>query len=141
MTTILSMPFPPSTNNLFINTGRGRIHSSKYDEWITAAGWELKRQRASHVAGPVTLAFEFEEGRDNRKRDISNLIKAPEDLLVRHGVITADDGSVVREISMRWSRSVKGCQVTITPVQNRVPENQTDGAQDDARRQPACGTL
>lgn len=123
MTVTLTMPMPPSTNNLFVNRGRKRARSSKYDLWVTAAGWELKRQRASHVAGPVSLAFEFEEGIDNRKRDISNLIKAPEDLLVRHGVITADDNSIVREISMKWSRSVKGCQVTIVPVEShRVPE-------------------
>jgi crossover junction endodeoxyribonuclease RusA len=74
---VITLPFPPSTNNLFINTSRGRIRSSKYDEWATEAGWELKRQRPPVVVGPVSLTFEFQSGRDKRKRDITNLLKAP----------------------------------------------------------------
>lgn len=111
--TVITLPFPPSTNNLFINTSRGRIRSSKYDEWAAEAGWELKRQRPANVTGPVSLAFEFQSNRDKRKRDITNLLKAPEDLLVKYGVIEADDNTIVREISACWSDAVEGVRITI----------------------------
>jgi crossover junction endodeoxyribonuclease RusA len=114
---VLHLPFPPSTNNLFINTSRGRIRSSKYDEWATEAGWELARQRPSKTLGPVSIHFEFQSGRDNRKRDITNLLKAPEDLLVKFGVIEADDNTIVQAISAGWSASVKGVRITVTPIE------------------------
>jgi crossover junction endodeoxyribonuclease RusA len=124
------LPFPPSLNNMFINGSKGRFRSQKYDSWIMEAGCEIMRQRPRKVAGPVLLTFEFQEGRDNRKRDISNLVKAPEDLLVKHGIIEADDGSIVRSITSKWSPEVQGVRVTIQSVFNRVPEalqEQTNG--------------
>jgi Holliday junction resolvase RusA-like endonuclease len=39
--------------------------------------------------------------RDKRKRDITNLLKAPEDLLVKFKVIEADDNTIVQAISAR----------------------------------------
>lgn len=80
------------------------------------AGNEILRQRPSKCAGPVLLTFEYQEGRDNRKRDVTNLIKAPEDLLVKHGIIEADDGSIVRSITACWSPDVEGVRITITPL-------------------------
>src|SRR4051812_4544965 len=113
MSVRLTIPFPPSVNNLFINGQNGRFRSQKYDSWIQEAGCEIMRQRPGKVSGPVNLIFEFQEGRDKRRRDISNLIKAPEDLLVKHGIIEADDGSVVRKVSAAWSAEVEGVRITI----------------------------
>jgi Holliday junction resolvase RusA-like endonuclease len=110
---VITLPFPPSTNNLFINTSRGRIRSSKYDDWATEAGWELTRQRPGKSVGPVSLLFEFQSNRDKRKRDITNLLKAPEDLLVKFGVIEADDNTIVKEIRARWNKDVVGVRVTV----------------------------
>jgi crossover junction endodeoxyribonuclease RusA len=123
--TRITLPFPPSTNNLFINSSRGRFRSQKYDEWIKEAGWELARQRPSKFVGPVVLLFHFQDGLDKRKRDVTNLIKAPEDLLVRHGIIEADDNSIVRGVEAYWNAAVTGVQITIESVSNRVPTNQT----------------
>lgn len=113
--TIINLPFPPSTNNLFINSRKGRFRSQKYDSWIMEAGNEILRQRPSKVAGPVILLFEFQDGYDARRRDISNLIKAPEDLLVSHRIIEADDQFTVRKISASWATDVEGVRVTIEP--------------------------
>lgn len=123
MTTI-TLPFPPSTNNLFMNGKHGRFRSQKYDSWIQEAGNEILRQRPKRVDGPVNLLFEFQEGQDRRPRDISNLIKAPEDLLVKHGLIQADDNSIVRSISVKWNHEIEGVRVTIEPLfsNHRVPE-------------------
>ena len=122
--TVLTLPMPPSTNNMFINGSKGRFRSQKYDEWILEAGWELKRQRPSQCLGPVSLTFEFQEVEGKRKRDISNLIKAPEDLLVKHGIIEADDQFTVRSISVSWSREVQGVRVTIVPTAFPKSSNQ-----------------
>jgi Holliday junction resolvase RusA-like endonuclease len=130
VTTVICLPFPPSTNNMFINGSKGRFRSQKYDEWIKEAGWELARQRPAKHVGPVTLSFEFQEGRDKRKRDISNLVKAPEDLLVKHGIIAADDGSIVREINLVWTPHVEGVHITISPVGSAAfPESIKDNAE------------
>ncbi len=117
---VVTLPFPPSTNNLFINTSRGRIRSSKYDQWATEAGWELLRQRPAKAIGPVSLIFEFEAGKDKRKRDITNLLKAPEDLLVKHGIIEADDNTIVQSISANWNAEVTGVRVAIKPLQGNA---------------------
>lgn len=110
---VIQLPFPPSVNNLFLNGKHGRFRSQKYDSWIQEAGTEIMRQRPSKCPGPVSLMFEFQEGRDKRKRDITNLLKAPEDLLVKHGIIDADDGSVVRRVSAAWNAEVDGVRITI----------------------------
>lgn len=125
--TVIELPFPPSTNNMFINSSKGRFRSQKYEDWIQEAGWELKRQRPAKHVGPVELIFLFEDGRDNRKRDVTNLIKAPEDLLVKHGVIQADDNSIVKGVSAYWNYSVKGVKIVIVP--HRVPEDQKGDAE------------
>ena len=111
--TVITLPFPPSLNNMFVNGLKGRFRSQRYDTWIRLAEWDLLRQRPSKVAGPVVLLLEFQEGQDRRKRDISNLVKGPEDLLVKHGIIEADDGSIVRSITAKWTPEVEGVRITI----------------------------
>jgi crossover junction endodeoxyribonuclease RusA len=113
--TVIELPFPPSTNNLFVNGLRGRFPSQRYADWITEAGWILTSQRPPKVAGPVVLSFWFNPP-DKRKRDITNLLKAPEDLLVKHGVIEADDNTIVRAVHAGWSTSVKGVKIEIESV-------------------------
>lgn len=126
--TPIRLPFPPSTNNLFINGSKGRFRSQKYADWIAEAGWELARQRPLKVAGPVDLVFHFQDGRDKRKRDVTNLIKAPEDLLVKHGIIEADDNTIVRSVTAFWADTAVGVEITIIPVSNRVIDTQTESA-------------
>lgn len=113
---IINLSFPPSTNNLFVNGLKGRFPSQKYAEWILEAGWELTRQRPAKCVGPVCLSFEFQDGRDKRKRDVTNLLKAPEDLLVKHGIIEADDQTIVRKVNAAWSHEVQGVRITIESI-------------------------
>lgn len=115
-TVIINTPFPPSTNNLFINVAKGRIPSAKYADWKQQAGWALKAQRPKSIKGPVVLNYQFQEGQDKRKRDIGNLEKASTDLLVEHGVIESDDNTIVRGITLRWSKAINGARVEIIPV-------------------------
>lgn len=108
--TIINLPFPPTTNTLFFNrAGRGRIRTDRYRTWCTAAGWDLKAQKPQAIEGNYSL--EIILGRpDKRRRDVSNLIKAVEDLLVEHRIV--EDDSKCADVRARWG-DVKGCQVVL----------------------------
>lgn len=107
------LPFPVSVNALWANNGKRRWRTQRYEDWINEAGAEIMRQRPKKFFGPVILTYEFQEGQDNRKRDLGNLEKACTDLLVSHGIIQADDGSIVREIKLKWNHEVCGVRVTV----------------------------
>lgn len=110
MTTVLSLPFPPSLNNLFANVqGRGRVRSDRYRQWSNLAGWDLKTSKPEPVAGAVNVTILLGKP-DKRRRDLDGLAKAPLDLLVEHGVIT--DDSAVQRLTLAWA-PVTGCHVTV----------------------------
>lgn len=99
MTTILTLPFPPSANNLFRTAGNRRVRTDRYRTWANAAGWEINAQSPQKVPGRVRLDITFAR-KDARRRDLSNLAKAVEDILVTHGVI--EDDSLVDELRLSW---------------------------------------
>lgn len=128
MTVTLTLPFPISSNNMFVNGSRGRFRSQKYDSWIQEAGTEIMRQRPRKTAGPVNLLLEFQEAKDKRKFDITNRIKPTEDLLVKHGIIEADDWSIVRKVTACFNPEVEGVRITIEPLFQPRSPNQTENA-------------
>lgn len=106
--TPLRLPQPPSTNMLYRNVpGKGRRKTKRYMTWINAAGWSVKEQQPHRVEGWVIVDITVNRP-DNRKRDISNTIKAIEDLLVAHELI--EDDSKVYEVRARWGKC-DGCEV------------------------------
>ena len=108
------LPLPPSLNNSFLNLrGRGRIKSTKYRAWIEEAGYRLNGQSPRRVEGPVRVSIVAV--RENRLRDIDNIIKPILDLLVRHGVI--EDDRRVEVVAAAWGSSdnLKGVSVEVTP--------------------------
>src|SRR6185312_16286504 len=66
--TVLTLPFPISVNALFADGKTRRHKSQRYADWLQEAGWALKSQRPDPVRGPVTLLYEVQEGKDNRRR-------------------------------------------------------------------------
>lgn len=119
MTTIFRLTaIPPSTNNLFLNVAHGRIRSQKYDTWLQEAHVDYLRQRPKKVTGPVHITMEFQEPK--RKSDLDNRLKAPLDFLVKAGVIEADDQTIVRSISAKWSDEVEGVRVTVSSIFSSV---------------------
>lgn len=109
----LTLPFPPSTNNLFVNAGkRGRVRSSRYDLWLNEAGWELKAQRPPKMLGRVAVTICLCPV-DKRRRDADNGAKACLDLLVKHGVIEGDDSRFVRKVTMQWVDVGAHCTVFV----------------------------
>ena len=100
---------PPSTNNLYANVpGRGRVKSGRYKTWRSAAGWDVKAHKFETFSCKVVLDLTVE--RPRVRSDVSNRIKAVEDLLVEMKVL-ADD-SLVEEVRCRWG-NVKGCRIEI----------------------------
>ena len=84
---ILTLPAPPTTNNLFINAGRKRVKSQRYKAWQTEAGWELRRQRCGCIGGPWEADIALPTGLTG---DLDNYLKPILDLLVTHRVVDDD---------------------------------------------------
>lgn len=106
--TPLRLPQPPSVNMLYRNVpGKGRRKTKRYMTWIRAADWSVLEQNPEPVKGWVIVDITVNRP-DNRRRDISNTIKAVEDLLVTHELI--EDDSVVYEVRARWGKC-DGCEV------------------------------
>ncbi len=117
---------PPSLNNIYANVpGRGRVKSGRYKTWRSAAGWDIKAAIGpgfETYACPVLLDLTVEKPRV--RSDISNRIKAVEDLLTEMGVI-ADD-SLVMEVRARWGQ-VKGARIELRPTDLVTPVESATG--------------
>jgi crossover junction endodeoxyribonuclease RusA len=94
------LPYPPTTNNLFMNVGKRRIRTGRYDLWIAEATVEVLRQRPEKVTGPYCLTLVATRP-DRRARDLGNLEKPVSDLLVKCGVVR--DDSDAQEIRLAWA--------------------------------------
>lgn len=107
---------PPSTNNLFVNVrGKGRVRSERYRTWLQAAGWDMKRYHNIRWDVPVCLTIVIGKLRANA--DVSNRIKAVEDLLVSHKIIPGDSIEWVRGVSVSLAQEpFEGCEISITPA-------------------------
>lgn len=86
----------------------GRFKTVAYKKWLTDAGWELKAQRPPRVEGRYAMHLSF--GAVRQRRDLSNCIKAVEDLIVAHGIV--EDDSLAVRIVAEWA-SEPGVTVTI----------------------------
>lgn len=93
---------PPSVNKMYGNnkhgSGRGRYKTPFYKAWIEASGWEIRDQKPPRVEGPYVMTMRA--GRKNGRADISNIVKAAEDLLVAHHIV--DDDSFCKKITAEW---------------------------------------
>ena len=112
---VLTLPLPPSSNHLFAGKSH-RYRSPEYEAWRTDAGWELNLQWPPQIIGRVSILIEVAEPKTKRAQDITNRIKALEDLLVSHGVIQGDDQRYVRRVTAEWADLAEGVRVTITPL-------------------------
>lgn len=129
--TVVNLPFPISVNAMYADGKTRRIKSQRYCDWIMEAGLQMNRQRPMPIDGPVNLVLELQEIDDGRKRDCTNFVKGPEDLLVHHGIIRGDHSGVVRSVLSKWSPEVEGCRVTIESI--FVPASPTTGGHENER--------
>ena len=111
--TTLRLPLPPSVNSLYANVpGKGRVRTKRYLTWLNAAGWAIKqtKPKPKKIKGNYSLWL-YCERPDRRRRDLGNMLKAIEDILVEHGII-ADD-SFAADIHCYWAGTGYECQVQI----------------------------
>ena len=111
MTIELTLPMPPSVNQLYANRKGGRMKTKKYSDWIYSAGWALEEQGLLSIKGDVEVYYYF--GPRCRKSDVFNREKAISDLLVSHRVIE-DDRKIVKG-TVAWA-DIEGCRVEIWPA-------------------------
>lgn len=102
---ILDLPLPPPLSSLTTNARKGkkgRVPTDRYKTWKRSAGNEINASRRSrgvqHIPGRVSLsiALSFHDlyNKDGTlskvRQDISNRIKALEDLIVEHRFVEDD---------------------------------------------------
>jgi Holliday junction resolvase RusA-like endonuclease len=116
--TVTFSTLPPSANQLKQHfPARGpddkliaRTTNTKlYEQWIQRTFIEVRQiQRVPMVAGRVEIAWQFE--RPGPTSDLSNRVKAAEDLLVRARVIESD--RLVERYTAEWA-DIKGVRVEV----------------------------
>src|SRR5215510_1967314 len=108
---ILTLPAPPTTNNLFINARRkGRVMSPHYRAWRHEAGWDVKGQRPGRIAGEWEIDIALPAGLTG---DLDNYAKPVCDLLVELGIV--DDDKFCRRLSIAKAVTLGPVIVTLTP--------------------------
>lgn len=108
------VPVPPSANALFVTFrdrgGIRRARTREYKAWANAAGFMVKAQRPNRIAGKVDVRILIPR---NNRRDLSNHVKAVEDLLV--GMQLIDDDRHVQSLDVQWHDQGE-CLVVVTPA-------------------------
>ena len=106
-----TIPLPPSVNSLYRNVpGKGRVKTQRYHTWLNAAGWAIKEAKPEAVRGDYIMTLICQRP-DRRRRDLGNTLKAIEDILVEHGIIT--DDSLAADIHLYWVGVGYECEVQI----------------------------
>jgi crossover junction endodeoxyribonuclease RusA len=107
----VTLPYPPSANNMFAVVRGRKIKSKRYREWCASAAAGLCA--AGRIAGGYRMTASFDRP-DRRARDIDNLIKPVSDALKTAGLI--EDDSKAQSIAVEWSSDepVKPAFVRVT---------------------------
>jgi crossover junction endodeoxyribonuclease RusA len=110
----ITLPFPPTTNNLFIQHGRARVLSPAYRKWrgLVEPLIHAQMQTQKALTGPYHMHLTLDRP-DKRGRDLSNYIKAAEDSLVSCGVVRDDSDAVTLAVCWSGRKPGKGANVTI----------------------------
>lgn len=96
----LTLPYPPSVNHLYAVVNGRKVLSAKGRKYHETVSQSVRNQRTeSFGADRVTYTVNVYPP-DNRRRDLSNLVKAVEDALTKAGVWN-DDSQVD---AMTWQR-------------------------------------
>jgi len=100
--------------------GRGRVKTDKYKDWLIKAGLIVNSQLKTNdrIEGPYGLRLRAYRP-DKRRRDLSNLLKATEDLLVALGVV--EDDSLCQSIEAEWAgeKTAEGIKVWLISTKER----------------------
>jgi hypothetical protein len=106
------LPMPPSVNNMYATFNGRRIPSREFKAWKLAAGAALGSQYAAMgspaLHRPVALSIRLGL---NYRGDISNRIKAVEDLLV--DTLEMPNDRYIDRVLVERDQSIEGAVVTV----------------------------
>lgn len=91
--------------------------SDAYEQWRLEAGLVAMAQRAGNVAGKYKISIQAVRP-DKRKRDIDNLIKPINDLMVTIGTVSDDD--LCEMVTARWVTTGEAITVRIESAGSEV---------------------
>ena len=97
----LTLPYPPTVNHLYSVVNGRKVLSAKGREYIRQVHDTVRNQLGACRFGAARISYTVNVyPPDNRRRDLSNLVKAVEDALTKAGLW--DDDSQVDH--MTWQR-------------------------------------
>ena len=118
----LTLPLAPSVNRLWRIAGKRMIKSAEYKAWLDEAGWMVKQQTRQTIDGEYAIHIKAQ--RQNKRRDLDNILKATNDLLVSMKIVEDDSQCVA--LAAEWAKqSTAPMIVTLIPME---PEND-DGSE------------
>lgn len=110
-----NMPVPPSVNDAYKNTKRGRAKTKAYEHWLRYAYTMIRLQKPRKVSGRCIVVIGVE--RKSLAADIDNRIKLTLDAMVSAQVI--DDDRFVTAIAITWSPEANQLShIQIYPIQS-----------------------
>ncbi len=109
---VVPVPLCPSTNELFLATGKRRVKSPQYRKWL-----EQAMRALVYLAPPEAYPCRAElvvRGKINQSRDIDNLIKPVLDACVKAGVIEDDNARHVGRVDIRYEPGDKPAVIEVS---------------------------
>lgn len=103
----VTLPWPPTCNNLYIQVGNRRVMSREGKQYVKDVAKACDQQGIAHVIGRITVEM-WAHPPDHRRRDLNNLWKVLLDSLVKAGVF-GDDEQIDHETVHRESVEKDGC--------------------------------
>lgn len=106
----VTLPIPPSTNALFLETGNPkcpRVKTPEYKAWLAVAVHKL-RAAGARVRCPVRIQIFIVAGKGfSESRDLDNVAKPVCDSLVTAGIIPGDSVKHVKGVSIEYDEIKK----------------------------------
>lgn len=124
----IRLPYPPSTNAIWravLDKGGNirNIKSEEYRSWLAKAAAEYLRTFPRPKMRGAYLMTLTADRPDNRRRDLSNLVKSAEDFLVSHQIVESDH--LAQRIVLEWSDKLPAkpafVNITLEPANKGLP--------------------
>jgi len=117
----LSLPMPPTGNNMFTVRHGRKIMSPSYRKWRILAEMDIQRQMLDQapLTGPYRLSLKFDRP-SRAERDLSNYIKGPEDALVLCQCVRDDSDCVA--LYAEWTDRAPGKDAQVHILLVPAPE-------------------
>lgn len=99
----ITLPCPPTSNNLFKNAGKRRILTYEYAMWKIKAAQALRDVPRWGGPYPVAVSLVIVRGQKwMESSDVCNREKATIDALVSNGILASDDCRHVRPVTIDY---------------------------------------